>query len=101
MTLKSGTNDFHGQAWDFVKYGAWNANNTLNNARMLPKPPQQHNQYGVTATGLIIRSKTFWMFTWEGLRQPSAVPADRQRAPSAAERNGDFSLSFTDQRTPL
>ena len=100
MTLKSGTNDFHGQAWDFVKYGAWNANNTLNNARMLPKPPQQYNQYGVTATGPIIRNKTFWMFTWEGLRERVPFPQTAS-VPSAAERNGDFSRSFTDQRTPL
>ncbi|HEV8132960.1 MAG TPA: carboxypeptidase regulatory-like domain-containing protein [Acidobacteriota bacterium] len=100
MTLKSGTNQFHGQAWDFVRYGAWDANNTINNATGQARPPHQFNQYGVTATGPIIKDKTFWMFTWEGLRERVPFPISTS-VPTAAERIGDFTKSYTDQPTPL
>jgi hypothetical protein len=100
MTLKSGANSFHAQAWDFIRYGAWDANATLNNALGQPKPPHQYNQYGVTATGPVTKNKTFWMFTWEGLRERVPFPVTTS-VPTASERTGDFTKSYTDQATPL
>lgn len=100
MTLKSGTNSFHGQIWEFIKYGAWDANNTLNNATGKSKPPHQFNQYGATVTGPFRKDKTFFMATWEGLRERVPFPI-RTSVPTVAERNGDFCQSYSDQRTPL
>ena len=102
MTLKSGTNDLHGQVWDFVKYGVWNASNSLNVAQGRPKPPQQYNQYGATGTGPVHipklyngRDRTFWMFTWEGLRERVPFPVTTS-VPTVAERAGDFSQTYRD-----
>jgi hypothetical protein len=100
MTLKSGANDFHGQLWDFIRYGSFDANNTLNKATGKPRPPHQYNQFGATVTGPIRKDKTFWMFTWEGLRERVPFPVTTS-VPTLAERMGDFSQSYSDQRTPL
>ncbi len=102
MTLKSGTNDVHGQVWEFVKYGMWNASNSLNVARGQAKPPQQYNQYGATGGGPVYipklyngRDRTFWMFTWEGLRERVPFPQTTS-VPTVAERAGDFSQTYRD-----
>jgi len=100
MTLKSGTNRFHGTLWDYVRYGSWDANNTLNNARGEPRPPHQYNQYGAMVNGPIYKDKTFFMLTWEGLRERVPFPI-RVSVPTLAERNGDFCQSYSDQPTPL
>src|SRR5713226_1825657 len=100
MTLKSGTNRFHGTLWDYVRYGSWDANNTLNNARGEPRPPHQYNQYGAMVNGPSYKDKTFFMLTWEGLRERVPFPI-RTSVPTLAERNGDFCQSYSDQRTPL
>ncbi|MGH8247433.1 MAG: carboxypeptidase regulatory-like domain-containing protein, partial [Gammaproteobacteria bacterium] len=67
MTLKSGTNQLHGQLWNFTKYGAWNANNSLNVAQGRAKPPHQYNQDGFTVGGPVRvpkiyngQDRTFW-----------------------------------------
>ena len=100
MTLKSGGNHFRGQAWDFLKNDALNANDTLNNSLGQPKPPYSANQYGVTVTGPIVRDKTFFMGTFEGLRERVPFPTTTS-VPTLAERSGNFNQPYTDQRTPL
>ncbi|HEV8485172.1 MAG TPA: carboxypeptidase regulatory-like domain-containing protein [Blastocatellia bacterium] len=119
MTLKSGANSFHGQVWEFIQYGAWDANHTVNNAsgtfgdhneipstdprfglQRRPRPSHQFNQYGTTVSGPIKRDKLFWMFTWEGLRERVPFPITTS-VPTAEERLGDFTRSFSDQSTPL
>lgn len=102
MTLKSGTNQLRGQLWNFTKYGMWNANNSLNVATGAPKPPQQYNQYGATGSGPLYlpliydgRNRTFWMFTWEGLRERVPFPITTS-VPTPAERAGDFSAAYRD-----
>jgi len=102
MALKSGTNEFHGQAWDFVRNGSWDANNTLNKSQTPPAPRPSHtfNQWGTTITGPVIKEKTFFMFTYEGLHELVPFPFTTS-VPTAAERLGDFSQSYIDQTTPL
>ncbi|HLQ45540.1 MAG TPA: carboxypeptidase-like regulatory domain-containing protein, partial [Planctomycetaceae bacterium] len=100
MTLKSGGNTFKGQAWNFLKNDVLNANDTLNNSQHQPKPPYIANQYGVTVTGPIVRNRTFFMSTFEGLRERVPFPTTTS-VPTVAERSGDFSRSYTDQKTPL
>lgn len=100
MTLKSGGNDLRGQVYNFLKNDRLNANNTLNKSQGKPNPPYVANQYGVTIRGPIIRSRTFFMFTFEGLRERVPFPITTS-VPTDAERRGDFTQSYTDQRTPL
>jgi Carboxypeptidase regulatory-like domain/TonB dependent receptor len=100
MTLKSGTNTFRGQAWNFLKSDRLNSNDVLNRSQGQPKPPYQANQYGITVRGPIARSRTFYMGTFEGLRERVPFPQIAS-VPTEAERRGDFSRSYTDQVTPL
>jgi hypothetical protein len=100
MTLKSGGNTLKGQAWDYLKNDAFNANDTLNNSQGDAKPPYVANQYGLTMTGPVVRNKTFFMGTFEGLKERVPFPTTTS-VPTLAERNGDFSQSYSDQRTAL
>lgn len=103
MTLKSGTNDFHGNLWEFIKYGGrkygWQANNTVNNATGQPSPSHQFNEYGATITGPVLKNRTFFHFTWEGLRERVPFPQTTS-VPTAAERAGDFSQTYRDTPQP-
>jgi hypothetical protein len=100
MTLKSGTNELHGQAFEFLKNDIFNANAALNVEQGKPKPPNQSNQYGFVVRGPVIRNRTFFMGTFEGLRERVPFP-NTTSVPTEAERRGDFSQSYSDQRTPL
>ena len=100
MTLKSGSNAFRGQVWNFLKNDVFNANDSLTNSQGQPKPPYQANQYGATIRGPIARNRTFFMATLEGLRERVPFP-QKTSVPTEAERRGDFSRSYVDQPTPL
>ena len=100
MTLKTGTNELHGQIWEFFKDEVFNANNSLNNAREQPRPSYVAHQFGATVTGPIRKNQTFFMVTLEGLRERVPFPITTS-VPTEAERRGDFRQSYTDQGTPL
>lgn len=100
MTLKSGTNVLRGQVWEFMKNERLNANNALNVELGQDKPPYDAHQYGATVTGPIRKGKTFFMGTFEGLWERVPFPT-KTSVPTEAERNGDFSQSYSDQGSPL
>jgi len=100
MSLKSGTNRLRVQAWEFFKDDSLNANDSLNRQVGEEKPPYLANQYGATGGGPLIKDRTFYMVTFEGLRERPAFPQTAS-VPTQAERNGDFSQSYRDQVTPL
>ncbi|HXE11442.1 MAG TPA: TonB-dependent receptor [Bryobacteraceae bacterium] len=86
---KSGTNQFHGSAFEFVRNTAFDANawNALN------KPPLHRNQFGGTLGGPIIRNKTFFFGSYSGLRQNTTQLLNSAVVPTPAERSGDFSTN--------
>ena len=90
LTTKSGTNAFHGSAYEFLRNKLLNANTFFNNLAGVSRPAFSQNQYGANGGGPIIKDKTFFFFSWEGfrLRQGASyvysVPTDAMRA-------GDFS----------
>ncbi|PYQ22519.1 MAG: hypothetical protein DMF79_05800, partial [Acidobacteria bacterium] len=100
MTLKSGGNDFHGRVWDFFKDDHLNANNALNNSLGQPRPPYEANQYGGTVTGPLRKNKTFFMATFEGLRERVPFPTTTS-VPTDREKRGDFSESGLTIYDPL
>jgi hypothetical protein len=67
IVTKSGTNQFHGVAFDYVRNDIFDARNYFN-APPLPKPPLRQNDFGGTLGGPIIKDKTFFFFSYEGLR---------------------------------
>lgn len=90
---RSGTNQFHGSAWEFAENNVFDANDYFSKNQKKPIPPLQFNQYGGALGGHILPDKLFFFVNYEGSRQTIGsnafytVPTDRQRA-------GDFSETF-------
>jgi hypothetical protein len=100
ITVRSGTNQFHGSLLEFVRNDKFEANSFFNNRSGQPKPRQRYNQFGATAGGPVYipklydgRNRTFIFGSWESIRQkdPEAILTT---VPTARERAGDFSQSF-------
>ena len=90
MTLKSGTNSFHGVGYDFMRRKALAANSFLLNSRQSPKTDQYIDQYGFSVDGPIWKNKTFFLFVGEKYREGTPAPQN-STTPTQAMKNGDFS----------
>lgn len=90
LTTKSGTNEIHGTAYEFLRNKVLNANDFFNNASGISRPPFVQNQYGVNAGGPIIHDKLFVFGSYEGYRQRRGQ-SYLLSVPLPAYRNGDFS----------
>src|SRR6202166_2237902 len=84
---KSGTNKFHGTAYEFLRNSALDAANFFDNASGQGKPPLRRNQYGASAGGPIQKDKTFIFGDYEGVKQ-ALGSTSIQNVPSLAARNG-------------
>ncbi len=85
-TVKSGTNDFHGVLYEFLRNEHLDARNFFD----ATIPPYHQNQFGATLGGRIIRDKLFFFTDYEGLRIRQGQ-TDTSLVPTAAQRAGDFS----------
>ncbi len=90
MSLKSGTNSFHGVVYDFMRRKGLAANSFLLNSRSAPKTDQYIDQYGFSVDGPIFKNKTFFLFTGEKYREGTPAPLF-STVPTPAMKNGDFS----------
>ncbi|MFN7993475.1 MAG: TonB-dependent receptor [Bryobacteraceae bacterium] len=90
MATKSGTNEFHGSLWEFMRNDKFAARNTF--ASGTPKLIQ--NQFGASAGGRIIRDKTFFFSSFEGLRIRTDTIFN-STVPQPAMLTGDFSKVST------
>jgi hypothetical protein len=88
LITKSGTNKFHGSLYEFVRNTAFNANDY---GSILARAPYHRNQFGGSIGGPIIKDRTFFFFTYSGLRQITSKFLSGATIPTAAFRNGDFS----------
>jgi hypothetical protein len=85
VVTKSGTSDFHGNAYEFVRNDILNANSFLNNKASIKKPPLRYNDFGYTFGGPFFipnhyntdKSKTFffWSEEWRRTKTPTATVA--------------------------
>ena len=75
ISTRSGTNDFHGTLFEYFRNDVLDANNWFNNALRLPKPALRQNDFGGVLGGPIVRNRTFFFFSYEGLRlrQPQTM----------------------------
>jgi Carboxypeptidase regulatory-like domain/TonB dependent receptor len=89
MVTRSGTNEFHGSGWEFLRNNVLTANNFFSNANGQPLAARRFNQFGGTVGGPIVRNKTFFFFDYEGTRD-TAAQTYQFGVPSAAERTGNF-----------
>ncbi len=90
LTTKSGTNDFHGTAYEFLRNKLLNANDFFLNASGVNRAPFTQNQFGANGGGRIIREKLFFFGSYEGFRQRLGQ-AFLVTVPTDAMRTGDFS----------
>jgi hypothetical protein len=94
VQTRSGTNTFHGSAYEFLRNDHLDANTFFNNRLGATKPPFRRNEFGATAGGPIIRDKTFFFTDYQGIRirQPQTITAT---IPTLNDRGmfatGDFS----------
>jgi hypothetical protein len=96
MVTRSGTNAFHGSAYDFIRNTITDANNWFNDQAGVPIPPVHRNDFGGTIGGPIIKNKTFFFFDWDGTLA-SSMSTYLAGVPSAAMRTGDFGEVCTSQ----
>jgi hypothetical protein len=100
LRTKGGTNSFHGEAYEYLRNGVFNANNFFLKTAGLPRPPWVQNQFGAEAGGPLRlphydgRNRTFWFANWEGFRLRTGEPFTAT-VPTTAERKGDFSAMNT------
>ncbi len=87
---KSGTNDFHGDAFEFLRNNIFNSRNYFytnsNNA-----PPFKRNVFGGTFGGPIKKDKTFFFLAYQGARRNETVIGSNTSVLTDAERTGNFS----------
>jgi hypothetical protein len=73
IVTKSGTNQFHGTAFEFFRNTALDANSFFQNASGAPKPTFRQNQYGGTLGGPVVRNKLLFFVSYEGTDQANGV----------------------------
>ena len=86
--IKSGTNSWHGSAWEFLRNEKLDARNYFDDPTQ-PTPAFKQNQFGGTFGGAIVKNRTFFFVDYEGLRLRQAQ-TQSVLLPSPAEIGGDF-----------
>jgi hypothetical protein len=89
VVTKSGTNSWHGSAYEFLRNQNFNAKGYLD----LRRPDDHQNQFGGTFGGPIKKDRTFFFTSYEGRRVVHGITSDPVNVPTAAERLGDFSAT--------
>lgn len=101
VSTKSGTNQFHGDVWNYLRNSALDANTYFNNYGGVPKGHFSQNQFGGTYGGPILRNRTFFFVSFEDLRSSEAETVTAV-VPTAAMKTGDFSsVLATHPLTPI
>ena len=107
VVTKSGTNQFHGSAYDYLRNDAFNANTFFNKDAGLPRPVLKRNQFGGTIGGPITiphlvngKDRFFFFFGYQGQRQDSVTVGNAITTYTPAELNGDFSHSVSNGPDP-
>jgi hypothetical protein len=89
--IKSGTNQFHGDLWEFLRNEKVDATNRFD---QFGQQPYKQNQFGFTLGGPIVKNKAFFFGDYEGLRIRQGLP-QLSTVPTQAEVGGDFSAFLT------
>jgi outer membrane receptor protein involved in Fe transport len=93
---KSGTNEFHGTVFEFLRDEALNARNFFSDT----VPPFERHQFGGTAGGPLRRDRTFFFASYQRTTQESAPGSVTATVLTDAQRRGDFSASAAPLRDP-
>ena len=89
VATKSGTNEYHGTLFEFLRNDIFDAKNFFDDPNA-PVPPLRLNQFGGTTGGPLVRNKTFFFLNYEGQRTRKSI-TKTFTVPTGALRRGDFS----------
>ena len=99
---KSGGNQFHGSAYEFLRNNDFDANNFFNNRSGIPNSIYKQNDFGATVGGPVWipkvyrgKDKTFFFFSYEGFRNRAGGSGATFTVPTLEMYNGDFSKWVT------
>jgi hypothetical protein len=95
-TTKSGTNQFHGSAFEFFRNNVLNANDWANNFNGAPRTAIRWNNFGGTLGGPIKKDKLFFFIDYQGQRDDTPTSIATTSVFTAAERQGNFSQLLTE-----
>jgi hypothetical protein len=96
-SIKSGTNSYHGDAFEFLRNDFLNSNSKTSawaTGTPQTKPTLRYNMFGGTFGGPIIKDKLFFFGDYQGMRIPTTTPTNAQLL-TKSERAGDFSQLCT------
>ena len=91
VTLKSGTNQFHGSLFEYLRNDYFNANEWSNNFNGLPRARQRWNEYGGTFGGPIRKNKLFFFTDYQGSRFDLPATSTPKTTFTAGELTGNLS----------
>src|SRR3984893_3555632 len=96
-TIKSGTNTYHGDVWEFFRNDVLNANSWSNNLQYpaLPKQKIRWNMYGGTLGGPIVKNRLFFFADYQAQRFDIPSSAGANTMFTTAERGGNFGAICT------
>ena len=92
VVTKSGTNDFHGDVYEFFRNDVLNAHGYT--FVPTPKPPFKQNQFGGTLGGPIKKDKSFFFGSYEGRRIVRGIVSQQVPVPTAGDLSGNFGSAF-------
>jgi hypothetical protein len=95
LLTKSGTNEFHGGLYEYLRNDKLNANDFFSNLTGVPRPEYRQNQFGGSVGGPIRKNKTFFFVDTEALRIIQGVPTGLIFTPTLFEEQNPG--NFTDQ----
>lgn len=98
VVTKSGSNSFHGTAYEYNRNTATAANDWFSNRAGVARAALVRNQYGFSVGGPIIKNKLFFFYNWEGRKDRSAAIINRT-VPSDTFKNGNIQVLLKDGRT--
>lgn len=99
VVTKSGSNQFRGTAWNYLRNEALNANSWERNYLGVPRPKYRYNYFGGNLGGPILKNKLFFFYNYEYFKQNTPGSTTQARVPTAAERQGDFSKTLLSNGT--
>jgi len=89
-TIKSGTNSYHGDVWEFFRNDKLNANSWSNNFSGTPRDKLRWNMFGGTLGGPVLKNKLFFFVDYQGQRFDIPSSSGTKNVFTTAERTGDF-----------
>src|SRR6202049_2896640 len=98
---RSGTNQFHGSVYEFLRNSALDAADYFENAGNLPKNPLRQNQFGAAGGWKVLKDKLFLFGNYEGLRYVKGVPTTTNTTLTPADKSGIITNLFTGVTTTV